>query len=98
MTLKDLREGDSAIISRVRGIGPFRMRLMEMGFLPGEAVYVERYAPLRDPVEFVIKLYHVSLRREEAAMVEVTHLVPNRTADVSTEGHRRRRRYRWNER
>jgi len=72
MTLKDLKEGDWAQIVRVRGRGPFRRRLMEMGFVPGEAVYVEKYAPLRDPIDFLIMGYHVSLRIEEADMVEVT--------------------------
>jgi Fe2+ transport system protein FeoA len=44
---------------------------MEMGFLPGAEVAVVKYAPLRDPVEFVVKGYHVSLRREEAERVLV---------------------------
>ncbi len=47
---------------------------MEMGFVPGETVFVQRYAPLRDPVEFVVKQYHVSLRRVDAALVEVVFL------------------------
>jgi Fe2+ transport system protein FeoA len=98
MTLRELKEGDRAIISRVRGRGPFRRRLMEMGFIPGETVFVERYAPLRDPIEFVVKEYHVSLRREEAAMVEVIHPALERAADVPAGRHRgRRRRHRWGE-
>jgi Fe2+ transport system protein FeoA len=95
MTLRDLKEGDLATIARVRGRGPFRRRLMEMGFVPGETVLVERYAPLRDPVEFVVKQYHVSLRREEAAMVEVIHPVPEHVAELPAGGRRRRRRHRW---
>lgn len=74
MTLGDIKEGGTARIVRVRGSGPFRRRLMEMGFVAGETVFVLRSAPLRDPVEFVIKQYHVSLRRADAALVEVASL------------------------
>jgi Fe2+ transport system protein FeoA len=42
-----------------------------MGFLRGTEIYVEKYAPLRDPIEVILKGYHVSLRMEEAAQVEV---------------------------
>ena len=67
--LSDLRPGQSATIVKVSGSGRFKRRLMEMGFVPGERVEMEKFAPLRDPGEFVIKGYHVSLRREEADMV-----------------------------
>lgn len=42
-----------------------------MGFMPGTDVFVKKYAPLRDPIEFVIKGYHVSLRREEAKTITI---------------------------
>jgi len=42
-----------------------------MGFLPGTQVFIKKYAPLRDPIEFVLKGYHVSLRREEAQKIIV---------------------------
>ena len=74
MTLSQLREGQTATVLRVGGQGPFRRRLLEMGFLRGTEVYVEKYAPLRDPIELVLKGYHVSLRVEEAALVEVEQL------------------------
>ncbi|MBN2223615.1 MAG: ferrous iron transport protein A [Deltaproteobacteria bacterium] len=94
MTLRDIEEGQTAQIVRVRGSGPFRRRLMEMGFVPGETVFVQRYAPLRDPVEFVIKHYHVSLRREDAAFVDV--VLPSAEGDgaafTGRMGQRRRRR------
>ncbi|MDP8256369.1 MAG: FeoA family protein [Candidatus Alcyoniella australis] len=70
-TLRDCREGDVATVLRVHGSGAFRRRLIEMGFTPGSVVRVEKYAPLKDPVEFVLKGYHVSLRREEADLVQV---------------------------
>ncbi len=71
MTLRDLGEGDRAVIESVQGEGAFKRRLLEMGFMPGTEVLIKKYAPLRDPIEFVIKGYHVSLRREEAQMVFV---------------------------
>lgn len=67
--LSQLQEGQRGVIKRINGGGHFRHRLMEMGFTPGTQVYVEKYAPLKDPIEFVIKGYHVSLRRDEAARV-----------------------------
>ena len=99
MTLRDMKEGDTARIVRVRGSGPFRQRLMEMGFIPGETVVVERYAPLRDPIEFVIKQYHVSLRRVDAALIEVDS--PNTEFETPAEPAcpgRNRRRNRWGRR
>ena len=67
--LRELKEGDLAVISAVKGSGAFRRRLFEMGFLPGSEVLVKKYAPLRDPIEFVVMGTHVSLRRDEAENV-----------------------------
>ena len=69
--LEDLRTGEAGKIVKIQGNGPFRLRLMEMGFIPGARVRVIRYAPLKDPVEYEIKGYHVSLRHEEAAKILV---------------------------
>ncbi|MBW2108760.1 MAG: ferrous iron transport protein A [Deltaproteobacteria bacterium] len=71
MRLSELREGQTATVVRVGGGGPFRRRLLEMGFLRGTEVCVEKYAPLKDPMELILKGYHVSLRVEEAANVDV---------------------------
>ena len=71
ITLRDLKEGDRALIKSIAGNGNFKRRLLEMGFLPGTSIFIKKYAPLRDPIEFVIKDYHVSLRREEAQMVTI---------------------------
>ena len=70
-TLRDLREGDRADIKAIRGEGAFKRRLLEMGFMPGTTVLIKKFAPLRDPIELVIKGYHVSLRRKEAQQVLV---------------------------
>ena len=71
-TLRDYREGEKGRIVDIKGKGKFRTRLLEMGFVKGEEVYVEKYAPLRDPIEFIVKGYHVSLRREEAENIIMT--------------------------
>jgi ferrous iron transport protein A len=64
--LSQLRPGQRATILRVGGKGQMRRRFMEMGFIRGENVRVERVAPLGDPVEYVVKGYHLSLRRADA--------------------------------
>ncbi len=71
-TLRDYREGDRGRIVEIKGKGKFKTRIIEMGFVRGEEVYVEKYAPLRDPIEFIVKGYHVSLRREEAENIIMT--------------------------
>jgi Fe2+ transport system protein FeoA len=69
--LNDLRTGDRGIIERITGTGRFRQRLMEMGFVPGAEIVVEKYAPLKDPIEYILKGYHVSLRHTEAEKIVV---------------------------
>jgi Fur family ferric uptake transcriptional regulator len=69
-----MEEGQTGVITRVGGDGSFRRRLLEMGFIKGSEIYVEKYAPLKDPIELVIKGYHVSLRVEEAAQITVENV------------------------
>ena len=71
MTLAELKNGEKAIITKVRGRGAFRKRIIEMGFVVGKQVTVIKNAPLRDPIEYHIMGYDVSLRRSEAALIEV---------------------------
>ena len=72
--LSEFKEGERGVIARVNGRGRFRKRLQEMGFIKGAEVFVEKYAPLRDPMELVLKGYHVSLRVEEAAQIMMDKL------------------------
>ena len=74
MNLSELKEGQTATVVRVGGDGHFRRRLLEMGFLYGTDVYVEKYAPLKDPLELILKGYHVSLRVNEAAQIQVDNV------------------------
>lgn len=65
--LSDYKPGDKGAILCVVGDKEFRRRMTELGFVKGAEIKVVKYAPLTDPVEFVIKGYHVTLRRHEAA-------------------------------
>ncbi|KJS33217.1 MAG: hypothetical protein VR64_03115 [Desulfatitalea sp. BRH_c12] len=75
MQLSELGKGYSAVIERVGGSGALRRRILEMGILKGTRVYVEKYAPLRDPMELIVKGAHISLRVEEAAQITVREVV-----------------------
>ena len=70
-TMRDLKEGQVATIVRVGGNGALRRRLLEMGLHSGAVIRIEKYAPLRDPLELVVNGCHVSLRVEEAAHITV---------------------------
>ena len=70
-TLYDLGEGEEGIILKIKGRGQFRQRLSEMGFVVGKKVEVIKKAPLRDPVEYKIMGYHISLRNSEAQLIEI---------------------------
>ena len=85
MILADLASGEKAVIVRVHGHGSFRKRLIEMGFIQGKEIRVVLNAPLRDPIEYEIIGYKVSLRREEARQIEVVTEEEAREALVSDE-------------
>ena len=70
-TLFDLNEGEEGIILKIKGRGQFRQRLSEMGFVVGKKVEVIKKAPLRDPIEYKIMGYHISLRNSEAQLIEI---------------------------
>ncbi len=74
MRLSEMKENQTAIIVRVGGNGALRRRILEMGILKGSEIYVEKYAPLKDPIELIVKGYHVSLRVEEAAQIMVNNV------------------------
>ena len=71
MKLSELKTGERAVIVKVNGHGSFRKRIIEMGFVKGNRVKVILNAPLRDPIEYEIIGYKISLRREEASKIEV---------------------------
>ena len=71
MRLSELKTGEKGVIVKVLGHGGFRKRIVEMGFIKGKTVEVLLNAPLRDPVKYKIMGYEISLRHQEAEMVEV---------------------------
>lgn len=71
MKLSDLNTGEQGVIVKVNGHGSFRKRLIEMGFIAGKKVTVVLNAPLKDPIEYEILGYKLSLRRSEAEQIEV---------------------------
>lgn len=71
MKLSDLKTGETAVVVKISGHGSFRKRITEMGFVKGSRVKVILNAPLRDPIEYEIIGYKISLRREEAEKIEV---------------------------
>ncbi|MBR1932068.1 MAG: ferrous iron transport protein B [Prevotella sp.] len=71
MKLSELKTGEKGVIVKVLGHGGFRKRIMEMGFVKGQTVEVLLNAPLQDPVKYKLMGYEVSLRHDEAEMIEV---------------------------
>jgi ferrous iron transport protein A len=68
--LSKLKEGDRAVIKELKK-GDLSLKLMEMGFLPGETVFIDKIAPLGDPISVKIGTYLLSLRKDEANAVMV---------------------------
>jgi ferrous iron transport protein B len=71
MRLSELKTGEKGVVVKVLGHGGFRKRIVEMGFIKGKIVKVLLNAPLKDPVKYRIMGYEISLRHEEAEMIEV---------------------------
>ena len=70
-TLKDVRCDQNAVVVRLHGEGATKRRIMDMGFTKGTEVYVRKVAPLGDPVEVTVRGYELSLRKEDAALIQV---------------------------
>ena len=71
MRLSELETGEKGVVVKVLGHGGFRKRIVEMGFIKGKCVEVLLNAPLRDPIKYKVMGYEISLRRQEAEMIEV---------------------------
>lgn len=70
-TLRDVKIGETARVKKLHGEGAVKRRIMDMGITKGVEVYVRKVAPLGDPVEITVRNYELSLRKEDAGMVEV---------------------------
>ena len=70
-TLKDDKCGESVKVVKLHGQGAIKRRFMDMGITKGTEVYIRKVAPLGDPVEINVRGYELSLRKEDALMIEV---------------------------
>ncbi len=70
-TLRDVPMGEKAVVKRLHAQGAVRRRLMDMGLTRGAPVTVRKVAPLGDPLEVTIRGYELSLRKQDAASVEI---------------------------
>ena len=71
MTLKEMKPGQSGQVLSIGESGPLKRRIMDMGITPGVSIKVIKTAPLGDPVEINVRGYELSLRKEEAARIEI---------------------------
>ena len=71
MTLRDAAVGSTVVVSKITGDPAYKRRIMDMGITKGSEVYIRKVAPLGDPVEITIRGYELSLRKHDAACVEV---------------------------
>ena len=71
MTLRELKIGESAVVKAVGGEGALRQHFLDMGLLPGVEVKLLKFAPMGDPMELLVRGYTLSLRLEEAALIEM---------------------------
>ena len=71
MTLKDAKVGSTVTVRSVGGEGAFRRRIMDMGITKKTQIHIRRLAPLGDPIEITVRGYQLSLRKDDAACVEV---------------------------
>ena len=70
-TLRDLKIGESAKVVKLYGEGAIRRRIMDMGITRGVEIKIIKTAPLGDPLEITVRGYELSLRKADAAMIEV---------------------------
>lgn len=71
MTLKEVGIGETVTVSKVGGEGALKRRIMDMGITKGVKITVRKVAPLGDPIEITVRGYELSLRKADAAMIEV---------------------------
>ena len=70
-TLREVKIGETVKVVKLHGEGPVKRRIMDMGITKGTEVFVRKVAPLGDPMEVTVRGYELSIRKEEAAIVEV---------------------------
>ena len=76
MTLKEAKIGSTVTVKKINGTGALKRRIMDMGITRGAQIYVRKVAPLGDPIEVTVRNYELSLRKEDAANIEVEFICP----------------------
>ncbi len=75
MTLNEIQVGKSGVIKSVGGEGALRLRLLDMGLIPKTTVTIHKIAPLGDPIELTLRGYELTIRIDDAKMIEVEAIV-----------------------
>lgn len=70
-TLNQVKVGETVKVTKIAGEGPIKRRIMDMGITKGVEIYVRKVAPLADPVEITVRNYELSVRKADAAIIEV---------------------------
>lgn len=71
MTLKEAKVGQTVKVLKLKGEGPVKRRIMDMGITKGQQIYVRKVAPLGDPIEITIRNYELSVRKADCEMIDV---------------------------
>ena len=86
-TLRDLKKGQRAVVTKVGGTGALRQHFLDMGVIPGAEVVLQKFAPMGDPMELRIHGYELTLRLADAEKIEIKNPSPTsprgRAADES---------------
>lgn len=70
-TLRDVKVGESSTVLKIHGSGALKRRIMDMGITKGTEIYVRKVAPLGDPIEVTVRGYELSIRKEDADILEM---------------------------
>ena len=70
-TLRDVKIGETAKVVKLHGEGPVKRRIMDMGITKGTEIHIRKVAPLGDPMELNVRGYELSVRKADAAMIEI---------------------------
>lgn len=70
-TLRDLKVGETSTVVKIHGTGPLKRRIMDMGITKGTEIFVRKVAPLGDPIEVNVRGYELTIRKEDADILEM---------------------------
>ena len=71
MTLRDAQVGSTVVVTKIEGDSAYKRRIMDMGITKGVEIHIRKVAPLGDPIELNIRGYELSVRKQDAQMIEV---------------------------